>query len=500
MNTQPASPNRSGNLHRLRLLATDTLVYGVAAAISKSFALILFPFLTHNLSVADYGRFDLALYATQLFGLVVVWGQDSAVARLFFEDDTFSTRQQIISQALLTMTANFMLSVVGLFILLQTAFIWRAFGEKTPELIFLLFLYAPISGLLSFCQGLLKWTFDRNRYIAVALGVPASNLVLILLFARLHRLTVAGALSIMVGVAGLFACVGIFFIRRWIAVPRGTEYVRKLIPLAIPYGLIACISALSPLLERAVVSGSFGAYDLGLYAAAAKLASIVMMLSIAFQMGWGPFSYSIYKQPDAARTYSLVLRAFALIMCLTVLAVTAFSETLAALFAGARYKRAALYVFPIAMSFGVQAIGWITEIGIHLSKKTYLNLFGFGLFVAISLAGMLYLSHIVGILGVALGTLLGQIAMLATSAIIAQRAFRLDWAYGVPTVTVVATLATGGAALSSAYFAPGVPRWSIYLAGMVLVVALNLSFGISTDDRRRIGAFIQRCSRQARDA
>ncbi len=55
---------------------------------NKSFALILFPFLTRALSVEDYGRLDIALYAAALFGVVIIWGQDSAVARLFFEDGT----------------------------------------------------------------------------------------------------------------------------------------------------------------------------------------------------------------------------------------------------------------------------------------------------------------------------------------------------------------------------------------------------------------------------
>ncbi len=106
-----------------------------------------------------------------------------------------------------------------------------------------------------------------------------------------------------------------------------------------------------------MLSGWFGSADLGLYAAAAKIASVAMMLSIAFQMGWGPFSYSIYKQPDAARTYSLVLRGFTEIMCLAVLAISALSQPLTELIAGDRYRAAAVYVFSLAMGFGVQAIG-----------------------------------------------------------------------------------------------------------------------------------------------
>ncbi len=41
--------------------------------VNKSFALILFPFLTRALSVEDYGRLDIALYAAAFFGVVIIW-------------------------------------------------------------------------------------------------------------------------------------------------------------------------------------------------------------------------------------------------------------------------------------------------------------------------------------------------------------------------------------------------------------------------------------------
>ena len=490
----------SGNAGRLRLLATDTLVYGLAGAVNKSFALILFPFLTRSLSVEDYGRLDFALYAAALIGLIIVWGQDSAVARLFFERETVEDRRQIISQALLVMLAILAASLLIFVAVWPTPIVQDTFGPRSPQIALLLLLYAPLSGVLSFCQGLLKWTFQRTKYISIALGMPAANLVLILAFATLEDFGPVTALAVMVAVSALFACVALFLIRQWLVVPPRKDFVRKLVPLALPYGAIACISALSPLIERAVISGRFGAADLGLYAAAAKIASVAMMLSIAFQMGWGPFSYSIYKHPDAARTYSLVLRGFAAIMCLAVLTISALSEPLTALIAGDLYRSAAIYVFPLAMAFGIQSIGWITEIGIHLSKRTYLNLVGFGLFLIISLAGIMYLSKAIGIVGVPVAALAGQIVMLVTSAILAQRAFRMEWSYGLPAATVMIALVSGAAATVMGYADPSARTWWIYGVGMLGIVVINLLFGVSRDDWRRLEGLARMAFRPGLDA
>lgn len=485
------------NAGRLRLLATDTVVYGFASAINKGFSLVLFPLLTRALSVDDYGRLDLALYASTLFGLVMIWGQDSAVARLFFEDRDTSYRRQIISQALMVMVGNMALAAAAFFALERSGVINQTFGADTQRIALLLLIYAPVSGLVSFCQGLLKWTFQRTRYIIIALGVPAANLILLLILAHRESFGLVTALSVMVVVSATFATVGMAFIRGWLARPR-MDFVAKLLPLALPYGAIASISAVSPLFERAVISGRFSASDLGLYAAAAKIASVATMLSIAFQMGWGPFSYSLYKEPGAARTYSLVLRSFAALMCVVVLAISALAEPLASFVAGERYQGASVYVFPLAMALAIQAIGWITEIGLHLSKRIYLNLVGFTLFLIISLTGIMVLSRLIGIIGVPIAALVGQIAMLLTSAVLAQKAFPIAWDYRLPAATVGITLASGFAAVLVRFEHPDLPTWWIYAAGMAAIGVLNVTVGIAPSDWQRIRALGARLSPRLR--
>lgn len=491
-------PRTASTLQRMRMLIADTAVYGLASAVSKSFALILFPILTRSLSVADYGRLDLALYAAMLIGLVIIWGQDSAMARLFFEKDDVEDRRQTISQALLLVASNCMLVILAAALVAQPVIAADFFGPRSWLIVALLLVYASVSALLSFCQGLLKWTFQRNRYIALALGVPATNLIVLTVLARTEGFGPVTALLAMTVVGATFAAVALTMIRTWLVIPRDAGKSKALLPLALPYGLIAVIAALAPLVERSVVAGRFGASELGLYAAAAKIASIATMLAMAFQMSWGPFAYALYKEASAARTYNLVLRAFSAFMCLAVLTLSLAATPIAALLAGDRFLGAAHYVFPLAMAFGLQAIGWVTEIGIHLSKRPHLNLLGFGALLGTSLLGILVLSRMLGIIGVPLGAMAGQLAMLVISAFVAQRAYPIEWAFAVPAATIAATLGSGLLAL----FAPVThPGW-FYAAGIVLVLAINLAFGMRKGDWRRMrelgGAMTARL-RQQRD-
>ena len=46
-------------LDRLKFLVKDTVIFGLAQGLSRSFALITFPILSRNLSVSEYGVLDL---------------------------------------------------------------------------------------------------------------------------------------------------------------------------------------------------------------------------------------------------------------------------------------------------------------------------------------------------------------------------------------------------------------------------------------------------------
>lgn len=479
-------PTRLGIRSRLWFLAKDTALYGIASAVSKLSALILFPILTREFSVEEYGRIDYILYGTMFFGLLTVFGQDSAVARLFFEVDEHSKRQQLISQALVIIAINGLVSIAVIGALASSSIATTAMGGHDDTLILLFIFYAPLTGLLSFCQGVLKWTFERKKYIMVALGVPFSNLLLIYVSSRYLDLTIVDLIFLMLGVTTTFALLGVFYIRNWLAMPGSGHYMRKLLPLSLPYGVIAVISAVVPLYERSAVTAQFGTYDLGLYAVGAKIASMTLLVSTAFHMGWGPFSYSIYKEENAAHTYNLVLRLFTAMICLVVLAISAIGGPLIRFLAGEDYLGGAIFVFPLAMAVGMQAIGWITEIGIHLSKKTYLNLFGFSLLLVSSVVSIIFLSRTIGIIGVALGALAGQVLMAVTSAFVAQRVYRMSWNYGLPVATVALTIIVGAAAFLAKRNGIEVSGTAIYAGGMVIIVALNALFGLTRANRQAL--------------
>src|SRR5690606_24666922 len=117
----------------------------------------------------------------------------------------------------------------------------------------------------------------------------------------------------------------------------------------------------------------------------------------AFQMAWGPFSMSLYKQRDAIQTYNVVLKIFTLVICLCSLGAALFAPGLLALLTAGRYAEGAAVVFPLAMAVAAQAIGWVVGIGIGFSKKSYLTLYAYLVYLPVSLGAIYVLGSLFGL-------------------------------------------------------------------------------------------------------
>ena len=68
-------------------LLTDSLLYGISNVFQKSFSFLIVFFLSKNLTVENYGIIDFILTLISLFSIIVIFGQDYAIARFFNQEN-----------------------------------------------------------------------------------------------------------------------------------------------------------------------------------------------------------------------------------------------------------------------------------------------------------------------------------------------------------------------------------------------------------------------------
>jgi len=487
------SPATLDKRSRLAFLLKDTVLYGGAAAISKAFALVTFPLLARHFSVESYGIVDFFLMLTAFLGVFFIFGQDSAVARFFYEYEDRLRRRQLISQSL-----AFQLSLVALFVPLMhwQADRWSSLLIDAPErstLLSLVLLQLPFVVLINFSRNLLKWTFARGQFLVMSLGVTIVQAILLVLAVLIYDASVKDIIMVCLISNILFGLLGVYLIRRWLTLPTDMHYLRELVPFAIPYVIIGGLAAFVPTLERSLIDRLLEPEDLGFYAVATKIAMLLGIVVQAFQTAWGPFAMSLYKKADAIGTYNLVLKAFTWIICVVVLGLSLIAVPMIQILASERYIAAAVVVFPLAMGLAMQAIGGITEIGIGISKRTHFSLVGHLAHAAIVVTTIPVLAPRIGILGVGVSVMIGLGLRALISTGLAQKVYPMKWEFLPSSVVLMTTLTIGSLAVFVQEQQKGNLGHGLLAFGVAAVLGAGWLLLFSAGERKKIlGSLLSR--------
>ena len=227
----------------------------------------------------------------------------------------------------------------------------------------------------------------------------------------------------------IFGILGLILIKDWLTSNFKNNYLKKLIPFAIPIGIICVFDSFIPALERNIIILTLDPEKLGLFSSGAKVAMLISIIVSAFQMAWEPFCTSLHKEKNASITFNFVLITFCFLLCCLLLSIDLISKPILIFLASYKYLNASDLIFPIAMAICIKAISGITEVGISFSKKSYLYLYSHILFIISLLIFLSFLIPKQGLLGVAISLLLAEIVRSLVSSFLAQRVFYLPWTY-----------------------------------------------------------------------
>lgn len=462
-------------------------------AICRIFSLITFPLVARHLSVADYGTLDMFLVLTTFFVTTLIFGQDSAIGRLFYENEDPAYRRQLISQSLLIQLAVCLFAIGILFPLSSRLSSFVSIAEDSRNYFIIALAQVPFTLAVNFAQNLLKWTFSRRAFLIMSIGYSAFQATCLTVALLLFRVDTKTVLLVNLITSVLFGVLGILMVRVWLVLPKRLYIAGELLRFAFPIGVICILGAAIPILERQLVEKLLGAEALGYYSAGSKLAMLLALAIGSFQTAWAPFSTAIHREADAAQTYNLVLGLFSLLVCVLAMLLDSIATPLMTLLASHRYVDATVVVFPLAMAIAVQSISWITEIGISLSKRTSRIVYPYLIYIVVIPSVMLLLVPRLGMVGAALAIMVAQIFRSITASWLAQRIYPLPWIYGWVIGVVTCTLATG--LLAKGWLARGIGSWSVPLLYLLVSVAMCVYFYfryVSTSAKKRLAAMLRR--------
>ena len=391
-------------------LTKDFILYGVGGALSKASSIILLPFYTFYFSPEEYGVLEILTVIITLSSILGLLQLESALSRFFYEYKT-EERKKLI-------TTLFLFS--GLLSFLITIILWM-FGNSINILIFdsLAYINAFNISLLSlplFCLNsllivIIRFTEKKQIFIQSQGLLFLANLITPVVLVYFYDF----------GISSFFwgqffgLLLAVIFITLCSKNDFGKTFSIKFIGPSLKYSL--------PLIPG-VASGWINSYgsrflmisflsfkEIGIYAAAIKIASIFQLIGSAFRMTWPQFFWKTFKnESNHKQIFRNVHHWISLIITVLMIFFTIFVGDVISLLLTGDYNQAAIYIPMISFSFLIQSfLLQIVGVGPAIKYKTKYNSYSFILGTVLNLLGLVIFLPKIGLIAVPLSFLLSSL-------------------------------------------------------------------------------------------
>jgi O-antigen/teichoic acid export membrane protein len=482
--------------HPLRRLAASGMAYQSAGLVAGVLAIVTLPLYTRHLTTGELGAAETLLTWIILASILLRGGLQEALLRHWFHDDDPDRRarlaRRVVGWVLVTSTV---LSVVVL--LLAEPLSRLVLGTSLPGPI-----RATALGIWAFTNlevvnALLRAQEARRTYLVSALSNVALTVgATVVLVVALDQ----GASGYLLGnyAASTAVLGGLWWSQRALFVRRGPvgrpasddasaedrDSLRSLLRFGLPtVPPEAAVFALN-LIDRQWLVHSQGLAENGVYSAAGKLATLVIVVARAFQAAWPPLAYELSDE-EAPRTYANVVRAYVLVLGWMIVGLALMRFQVTDLLLGPGFAEAAGALPWLALGWALWGLTWVftTIAGRHHATGRTLPSALLGL--AVNVAVLAALVPSLGATGAAIALVAAYVVALGSAHLRTRQLMHVpfEWARLGAAVVVLVVLAAG---LDWVAAPDGVGGILLRLAGCAAAPFLLLAVGAVKPSEARV--------------
>jgi O-antigen/teichoic acid export membrane protein len=403
-------------------VARHSLIYTVGSTITVIGGVLMVPVYTHALSTSDYGLLDTILRFVTMCMSVAFLGMRQAYQRLYFDMRTATHSRALTSTIVL---ANFALTILVLFPLLTIASLAsRYFGASQLTILRSAALALWIAFEATYMIGLSHMQVRmRSRQFVIA---QASRLLLLIsvniTLLRVFHLGLSGALIGNLSVSVLSGLVTAIVLLRSSGLQISTKFFKEVVTFGLPYIPTVVFTYVIGNADRLALI-HFGAMaSLGILALAAKIGEMALMVfSGPVDNVWSPYAFSVFAEVDGAKRIGALYTKFVAMYVFMALGASLAAPIGVSLLAQSEYAFAARLVPIIALGWVFNVLMTLSDIGILISKKTWMKPLANCLVSVIAVALQFLLTPRFGVIGAAVATALTNMACFLIIRTISQR-------------------------------------------------------------------------------
>jgi len=423
----------------------DQGLYWLTLVVSRAGGLLTVPIYARLLGPDDYGRYELLVSLMALLFSVLLLGMDFAVSVRYFHQSPAERRADLASAVLVTSLVSCAAAAgIGMLSPVLASGLLRDSSAISP--IVLAGIGVPFNVVSGIWGVVFRLQFRPRAFFASTVVGTLTGSALGVILVVGARLGLAGA---MVGVTASYfitALVGAYAIRgsagrsdfSW----RSTRDLLRLgLPL-VPAGASLWVFALS---DRLFVLAFAGVGQVGLYAAAARVSTILSVIQGGFNLAWTPVALRWGLRRDRESFYEATVVSVAAIGGAGVIALSLGASLALAILAGPDYVSASPIMWMLAGSVVYYALFYVVTIGLNLTRSSGRLAWATVIAAAANTALNILLIPDMGYTGAAVATLVAYAVACIVGYLMAEHALPMRIGFGRGMLWLGIGIATAGA-------------------------------------------------------
>ncbi|MBU1318332.1 MAG: oligosaccharide flippase family protein [candidate division Zixibacteria bacterium] len=358
----------------LKNLSKHSLVYMLGSIASRMVGFLMIPVYTRYLTPSDYGVLELVSLTIDVVGMLAALGVNSAITRFYYEYKDRDQRDEVITTGLLSTIV--LASVPTALLIVKAGWLSTlVFDDIQYGYFFQLLLLANFLDLvLVIPMTVLTIREKSTTYVIFSLIRLALSLSLNIYFVVVLEMGVVGILYsslISSAVSCVLLCLTVFVRMR---IRFSLDKAIKMIKFGSPLVAAALGTFVLNFADRYFLEHFTSLREVGLYGLGYKFAiALSQLLHGPFNLMWNVFMFKIADRPDAKQMYARVMTYNSFVVIFVALGMAVLIKDVLKIMVTPEFQDAHRIVPLILAGFYFYYMMPILDVGIMLTKKTYLR-------------------------------------------------------------------------------------------------------------------------------
>jgi O-antigen/teichoic acid export membrane protein len=393
----------------LKKTAKNSSIYAIGTMISRLTGLVMLPIYTRYLTPADYGVLELFSIAIELMGILVGLRITQGMFRYYILEDDPEKKRVIVSTVLFTVVIA---SGMGSLVLFSGSepFSLLIFGSADYEFEFQLFAFTLMTNAIS-AVGLAYIRARRKPVLFISVGIVtlamqvALNIIFVVMMDMHVRGVVYGAL-----ITGSIISFGLVcYVFSGVGYHYSRPIAKKLVSYVAPLVLASLGSFFVAYADKYFIRIFGSLAEVGLYALAMRISSILSTIYQSFNMSWSADRYEIVKRNDANEVFRQVFRFVSVLLIMVGVGLSVFANDFFRVMTNPEFYSAGDIVPILILAVLARLFTMFCNFGVMLKERTRYIAESSWIKAVVAIVGYLIFIPYLGVFGAALALLLSNL-------------------------------------------------------------------------------------------